>query len=130
MKKLGLACLLGAIIVMSGCVHLKAGGQATISMAGASFVGNTNISIKAGQSVTFDDPAGSGGPHRLSTGQDGNYTQQDGAPAELSDPNGVDFALGTVKSYVFDTPGTYNITCQIHPSMNMVIVVGPSGSGH
>ncbi|MBA3823700.1 MAG: hypothetical protein H0X24_07330 [Ktedonobacterales bacterium] len=129
MKKFSVVCFLGVLVVMSGCIHLKTGGQAMISMAGASFVGNTNITLKAGQSFTFTDPAGSGGPHRLSTGQDGNYAQEDGAPAELNDPNGVDFALGTVKTYVFDTPGTYNITCQIHPSMNIVIQVVPGSGG-
>jgi plastocyanin len=132
MKKLSVVCLSWALIVMAGCVHLKPRGAASISMTGASFVGTTNVTLKAGQSFTFSDPSGSGGPHRLSTGQDGNYAQENGAPAELSDPNGVDFTLGTDKTYVFATPGTYTITCLIHPSMNLVIqvVAGPGSSSH
>jgi plastocyanin len=130
MKKLILVCLLGTLVVMTGCVKLKKGGPAMIMMTGASFVGNTNITLTAGQSLTFDDPSDTGGPHRLSTGQDGSYDAEAGAPADLNNADGVDFALGTVKSYVFDTAGTYHITCQIHPSMNLTILVVPSQGGH
>jgi plastocyanin len=125
-KHLFLAGLLGVVMITAGCVKFKPGGQANISMTGASFVGNTNITIKAGQFITFTDPAGSGGPHRLSMGLDGNYELEVGAPDELNQENGVDFALGTTKTYTFAQPGTYHITCQIHPSMNLTIQVVPS----
>jgi plastocyanin len=99
------------------------GGSATISMAARSFSGNTSVTIKAGQAVTFDDPASGGGVHNLVTGQGGTFTAVSGAPSEFASANGQSFSPGDRKTVVFANPGTFPITCTIHASMQATITV-------
>jgi plastocyanin len=44
-------------------------------------------------------------------------------PAELNTAGGVTFNGGDTKSYTFATAGTYEVTCTIHPDMNVTITV-------
>ncbi len=96
-------------------------GSATITLGGSSFTGNTNVTIKAGESVTFDDS--SGGTHMLVTGTDGQLAAAAGAPSELSSGSGLALQAGDTKTITFATPGTYQITCTIHPSMQATVTV-------
>lgn len=96
------------------------GGGATITMGSGQFVGNTTITIKAGQTVKFDDT--SGGPHNLVTGTSGTFTQETGAPSDFPSA-GLPFSGGVVKTITFATAGTYMITCTFHPSMQATITV-------
>src|SRR5689334_7692932 len=89
-------------------------GAATITMGGTSFSGTTDVTIKAGQAVTFDDS--NGGSHHLVTGSNGTFSQEAGAPSEFG-ANGTDFSSGDTKTITFATAGTYHITCTFHPSM-------------
>jgi plastocyanin len=97
---------------------------ATIAMGGLAFSGNTDVSIKAGQSVKFDDSTG-GGSHNLVTGTRGTFTAAAGAPTEFSANGGLAFNPGDVKIVKFATAGTYHITCTFHPSMQATVVVAP-----
>ena len=97
--------------------------SAKIEMARFSFSGNTNVTIKAGQAVTFDDPASGGGVHQLVTGTQGKYTAAAGAPSQFNSPNGMAFGPGTSVDITFANPGTFSITCMIHPSMEATITV-------
>lgn len=97
---------------------------ATITMGGLSFSGNTDVSIKAGQSVKFDDSTG-GGSHNLVTGTRGAFTAAAGAPSEFGANGGLAFNPGDVKIVKFATAGTYHITCTFHPSMQATVVVAP-----
>ena len=99
------------------------GGAATITMGQFSFSGNTSVSITAGQSVTFDDPASGGGVHELVTGSNGTFSAAAGAPSDFSSADGLDFNPGDSKAVIFATAGTYKITCKIHPSMEATITV-------
>ncbi|HLZ21182.1 MAG TPA: plastocyanin/azurin family copper-binding protein [Ktedonobacterales bacterium] len=101
------------------------GNSATIGMAATSFSGSTNVTIKAGQSVTFNDPSSSGGTHDLVTGTHGMFTAAQGAPSEFSPSGGVVFNPGDTKAITFPTAGTFKITCTIHPSMQVTITVTP-----
>jgi plastocyanin len=92
-------------------------------MGGGSFVGNTSISIAAGQAVTFDDPSSSGGTHHLVTGMNGQFSAEPGAPSEFATSAGIMFNPGDSKTVTFPTAGTYNITCTIHPPMQATITV-------
>ena len=83
-------------------------GGATVSLSGAQFSPGT-LTISAGDTVTFTDTAG----HTVTEGQDGT---------PVDDPI-VDEDGGSDIEVTFDEPGTYNITCKIHPSMNMTITV-------
>lgn len=96
-------------------------GAATIAMGNGHFTGNTTVTIKAGQSVVFDDSAG--GPHKLVIGTHGTFNAQSGAPSQLNSASGVLFGGGDQQTIVFATAGTYNITCTFHPSMQATVTV-------
>lgn len=100
------------------------GGAATISMGQFSFT-HGSVTIKAGQSVTFDDPSASGGIHDIVTGTMGKFTAAAGAPADFAAAAGVTFSPGDSHTYKFATAGTYSFTCTIHPSMHAVVTVTP-----
>lgn len=97
------------------------GGTATIAMGSGHFSGNTSVTIKAGESVVFDDSAG--GPHDLVIGTHGTPSAEAGAPSQLNNSSGIDFGGGDKQTVVFPTAGTYNITCTLHPSMQATVTV-------
>ena len=113
-------------LAISACAGARSGagtsGQA-LTMGASTFVGATNITIHAGQAITLDDPASSGGTHNLVTGTDGLFAPAPGAPGALASPAGIDFQPGEKKFVTFAHPGTYHITCTIHPKMQATIVV-------
>jgi plastocyanin len=80
----------------------------TVSLAGNQFSPST-LTISAGDTVTFTDTA----THTVTEGTNG---------AAADDPI-VDETGGADVEVVFDEPGTYNITCKVHPEMNMTITV-------
>ena len=84
------------------------GGGETVSMASTKFT-PSSLTIQAGTTVTFTDTSG----HTVTEGTDGQ---------PVDDPI-VDEQGGSDIDVTFDEPGTYNITCKIHPSMNMTITV-------
>lgn len=88
-----------------------AGGE-EVEIDGFAF-GQREIAVSAGVTITWvnnDSVA-----HTVTHGEEG----QAAADALLDDPIGV----GQQVSFTFDEPGTYPITCTIHPEMNMVVVV-------
>jgi plastocyanin len=98
-------------------------GAATITMGSGHFTGNTSVTIKAGQAVTFDDSAG--GPHNLVIGMHGQFMAETGAPAELNNGNGLPFDAGVKTPVTFANAGTFNITCTFHPAMQATVTVTP-----
>lgn len=80
----------------------------TVSLSGAAFSPST-LTITAGTTVTFTDTAN----HTVTEGSDG---------VAVDDPI-VDQAGGADIDVTFDEPGTYQITCKVHPAMNMTITV-------
>jgi plastocyanin len=141
MRKLAIALMLGATLAVAACggggsnsgggggssgsgtSGGAATGAATISMATSSFSGTPTVTIKAGQTVTFDDPASGGGVHNLVTGTKGVFTAAPGAPDQFASATGVNFNPGDKKTITFATAGTYQITCTIHPSMQATVTV-------
>ena len=93
---------------------------ATIKMGSGVFSGGANVTIKAGQSVTFDDTKG--GPHNLVTGSGGSFTAEPGAPAQFGS-SGLLFAGGDSQTVAFMTAGVYHITCSYHPAMQATVTV-------
>ena len=88
----------------------ESGGDAgeTVSLSGGQFAPST-LTIPAGTTVTFTDTSG----HTVTEGSDGQA---------VDDPI-VDESGGADVVVTFDEPGTFNITCKIHPNMNMTITV-------
>jgi len=81
----------------------------SVSLSGGQFSPST-LTIPVGTTVTFTDGAG----HTVTNGSDGEAVENpivdeewDGEPIVVS----------------FDEAGTFDITCRIHPGMNMTITV-------
>jgi plastocyanin len=84
------------------------GAGETVSLASFAF-SPSELTIPAGTTVTFTDTA--------------NHTVTEGTDGEAVDDPIVDEEGGSDIDVTFDEPGTYNITCKIHPDMNMTITV-------
>jgi len=123
MRKLSIALVLAALLAVgvAACGTSAGGGSATLTLGGSSFSGATSVTIQALQSVIFDDTAG--GTHDLVTGISGRFLATPEAPSELSSADGLRLTAGDKKTITFMTPGTYQITCTLHPSMEATIIV-------
>jgi plastocyanin len=129
-RRLYIALVLAALLVVgvTACGRSAAGTSATLTLGGSSFTGATSVTIQALQSVTFDDT--SGGTHDLVTGISGRFIAMLDAPSQLSRADGLRLTAGDKKTITFMTPGTYQITCALHPSMEaLIIVTTATGSG-
>lgn len=84
------------------------GAGNTVSLSGGQFSPST-LTVAAGTTVTFTDTAS----HTVTQGTDG---------VAVDDPI-VDESGGSDVEVTFEEAGTYNITCTIHPAMNMTITV-------
>jgi len=71
------------------------------------------LTIAAGTEVSFLNADSA--PHTVTEGADGVAVDSPIIDEEL-DPN-------QATSFTFDEPGTYEITCLLHPSMNMTVIV-------
>jgi plastocyanin len=100
-----------------------AGSSAAIIGMGLQSFQNPNVTIKAGQAVTFNDPADTGNVHNLVTGSNGQFSAEAGAPSQFASASGINFAPGQSMDIVFPTAGTYKITCTIHPGMEATVTV-------
>lgn len=86
--------------------------EETVRLEGFAF-DTDELTIAAGTSVRFVNADGAA--HTVTEGSDGVAADSPVIDEELA-PNAA-------TSFVFDEPGTYQITCLIHPSMNMTVVV-------
>jgi plastocyanin len=101
----------------SGCTNGEVG------MSSVAFIQQT-CTIKAGDAVTFVDPAGTGNLHILCFGKNQQCSPHPDGPTELNAAGGVTFNAGDApKNYTFTKPGTYDVTCTIHPNMDITITV-------
>jgi plastocyanin len=95
-----------------------AGGGGTdadhvITISGLSFE-PSSLTIAAGESVAFEN---SGSTHRIVEGVEG-------APAADPTFEALELGSGDVSDAItFSEPGSYPITCTLHPSMQMTIIV-------
>jgi plastocyanin len=93
----------------------------TVQMAPTSFV-QTTRTIKAGQALLFSDTVDGGGLHIICLGHDQQCNTNAQGPSALMSP-GFTITPGTTKAVVFPTAGTYQITCTVHPNMNLTVTV-------
>jgi plastocyanin len=130
MKKgmLGVLVLLMAIgSALLGCGKASGGGQTvsvpdtTVQMNTDNFV-QTTRTLKAGQTLLFSDTVDGGSTHVICLGQDMQCDAQAQGPSALTSP-GFTIMAGGTKSITFPTAGTYQITCTLHPYMNLTVIV-------
>jgi plastocyanin len=116
-----LLLMLLALFALAACGQ-SASASNEVSMAASDFSA-TIITIKAGQAVHFTDPAGIGATHIVCLGSDGNCSATAQGPQALEGDGFTINAGDPPKDVPFTTPGTYHITCSIHPSMNLTVTV-------
>jgi plastocyanin len=125
LRKVLLTCAVLATLILAACSSGSSSSSgsngSTIAMGFGAFTGNTSITIKAGDSVTFDDS--SGGVHQLVIGTSGQFSAVSGAPSQLNTATGVMFNSGDKQTILFPNTGTFPITCKIHPSMQATVTV-------
>jgi plastocyanin len=80
---------------------------------GAMSFAPTQLTIPAGTEVTFNNTSQL--PHTITHGTNGRAVDDAAFDRNIGEMASVTIA--------FDEPGTYEVTCKIHPSMNMTIVV-------
>ncbi len=100
-----------------------AAGGNTVVMGATTYTSGDTITIKKGDMITFQDDKNTGTTHILVIGQNGIAKPEAGAPDFGA--NGVTFNPGDSKSIgPWTTPGTYHVTCTIHPTtMNLTVTV-------
>lgn len=87
------------------------------------------VQVKANQPVTFDDPpydqatATGGGHHIICVGVNTVCDTNPDVPKDLESP-GFDIMPGQRHTVTFTKPGTYDVTCALHPMTIKVIVAG------
>jgi plastocyanin len=86
--------------------------QETVRLDGFAF-DTEELTISAGTEVQFVNADGAA--HTVTEGSDGVAASDPIIDEELQQ-NGV-------ATFAFDEPGTYQITCLFHPSMNMTVIV-------
>ena len=130
MKKLIFPLALIALLALVGCGKTPptgnnpggGGNSNEVDMASSTFV-QSAITVKAGTAVKFNDPQATGGFHILCLGTNQACKTDANGPSELNVSGGVTFNQGDSKSYVFQNPGTYTVTCTVHPNMDVKITV-------
>jgi plastocyanin len=121
--------LMVGLLVLAACgMSSSTGGSSgTTSTSSSNTVtlGQTNfdqnsVTVKAGTALTFDDT--NGGFHVLCLGHDQQCDSSTTGPKDL-EGSGFMINPGQKHMVTFDTPGTYQITCSIHPNMNLTVIV-------
>jgi len=133
LRRLAALGLVLAAIGLAGCeppLHFAqlSGSQRPVAsnevVMGISNFLQQKVTIKAGQSVIFTDPTGSGGIHYICVGTNLTCKPTPGTPAQLGGPNGLAFSNGDAPVHItFNTPGVYEVICTIHPGMRMTVDV-------
>ena len=89
-----------------------AGGGTTVNMVDFAFT-TEEVTVAVGEAITYRN--GDSAPHTVTEGSDG-VAADDPAVNERLEP-------GDEAEVSFDEPGTYEITCLLHPQMNMTVIV-------
>lgn len=125
MKRIGIVALIMLAFVATGCSRTKVIPQDQAHMSNSQFL-QLSVKVKSGKPVKFIDGAGaSGAVHILVVGQNGTWQAATGAPDQLNNNTGLTINPGQEIDVVFNTPGTYMVTCKVHPAMLLTVNVTP-----
>ena len=122
MRKL-LLVLLPAAVVLAGCARSPASvdDPDAIGMDRTAFLPATKT-IAKGETLTFANTS-SRSLHILVPGWDAKRRHEEGAPS-FGGASGHRSEVGdTWTTPAWDRPGTYHVTCTLHPAMNLVVTV-------
>jgi plastocyanin len=87
-------------------------GQVTVSMDGSEFI-PAELTIAAGTELIFVNVSQFG--HTVTEGSGGRAVEDPFVDVEVAE--------GEREGVTFEAPGTYEITCRIHPTMELTITV-------
>jgi plastocyanin len=115
MKKILFIGLVAIAVLVSGCYQPSTNVNTTVQQGGATPAGAT------GSTVTIQNFAFNPVTITISTGQTVTWTNMDSAPHTVTSTTG-DFDSGPISqgqtfSHTFNTAGTFEYSCTIHPSM-------------
>jgi len=110
------------VLTLAACGQSSTATPNEVGMVAADF-SRTSITIKAGEMVHFTDAVGTGATHDICLGSDGACDTAAKGPQALKGPGFTINAGDPAKDVTFDTPGTYKITCSLHPAMNLIVTV-------
>ena len=117
--------LIAGLIVVGGAVAVPAlAKDAEVSIVGTSFQPST-ITVEAGDTVTWTTTQSIGQQHSVTSGKPGDADAGKVFDSGLGlQNNGQSFP------FTFNTPGTYDYFCQVHPTQmtGQVIVTAAGGS--
>lgn len=122
MRRLYAIAMLGAILTLAGCggEERKAPPDAIV-MTTNSFEPATRT-VKQGATITLFNQT-RGALHILVNGDRGATRLEPGAPS-FGGASGHRSERGEVwTTPVWETPGTFHVTCTIHPTMNLTVTV-------
>jgi plastocyanin len=116
----GMALLATGIVAPSVLPDPPAAPAGTVGMKHEEFATET-VTIPRGGTVIFYNS--SGWLHVIGPGDKGRLKPESGTPY-LGKLGAFESETGdTFVSGPWNTPGTYHITCQLHPEMNLIVIV-------
>lgn len=122
MKYFGIIALLLVTLGATGCSRVSAQPQDEVHMGTSTFIQKT-ATIKAGQKLKFIDEPSAG--HVLVVGNGGAWIADPNAPTQLNNNDGMTIGSAQEIDVTFPNAGTFNVTCKVHPAMQMVVTVSP-----
>jgi plastocyanin len=120
MKRLGIVLVALVLLGTTACSRIRFLPLDQAHMQAAAFA-STTAKVKVGSKIKFIND--SDVSHILVVGQDGKWVNATGAPADLNNAAGKLVTGGQEFDVIFDTPGTYTVTCTVHPAMLITITV-------
>jgi plastocyanin len=116
----GVALLAAGILAPTVIARPARAPAGTVGMRHEKF-SQERVTVRRGATLTFVND--SGWLHVVGPGDEGRIGTQPGSPrmgarGAFVSESGATFATGP-----WNTPGTYHITCSLHPEMNITVVV-------
>lgn len=93
----------------------------TVDLGATTFV-QSCVTLSPGATLTFNDPTSSGGVHIICLGNQQKCNASAQGPSVLQG-QGFEIQPGQTKTATFSTAGTYQVTCTVHPNMNLSVKV-------
>ncbi len=130
MKQLALVALCALVCSLLAACGLTSGGSNSgpctaqnLTMGPNNFC-TSALTLPKGSTITFVDEPDNGAIHILVIGTDGNEETEPGAP-DFGGTSGHSMNAGdTWTTPPWNTPGTYHVTCTVHPqTMNLTVTV-------
>ncbi len=120
MKRSGIVLMAVLLLFATGCSRIKFLPLDQAHMSGAAFA-TTTAKVKVGGKIKFINDSEI--THILVVGQDGKWVSTPGAPADINTSAGKIIGGKAEVDVTFDKPGTYTVTCTVHPAMLVTITV-------